>query len=409
MLEHDEGTPTINPPAPVRRGPGRPPKPETPRERKNKSHTAAQLGTIGKMLPACPMTPDELAEQWSVGASDAETITVKVLRQRIGTSEMDLMDSVPLVEYSGEKVAGDFGPGIYYLRPAAGPYSRNSAKLPISESLARACGYGRIPQTAADYQAERVIVRATEGKTDPIDLLAAIERILDRREAEKAAKNPGIVGVSGAADPLNAMKSQFEQIQSMMTFMSSLEERAIKTVEMRMGRQDITVGAEDTNASLLEKLLPKALDIFGNMMANRNTAPAQVYANQVPPGRAPGGAAPALSTQVSAPEPTQPTEEAPVMPEMTQIEQGAVARAARMLRPFAGMLVELAQSPATDEQIVAELEPWIPGPMVPDLQIVAGIVQKHGPSVLGAVHAGMVSDRWSALLPRLVAACSEGD
>lgn len=387
--------------APKRRGPGRP---KSDAQQKAKTTRDSQLATVGKLLSSCPMNPDELAEAWSVAADEAETITVKIQRYQLGTREMELVASVPLTAFDGEWIAGKFGPGTYYLRPAAGPYGKHSAKLPISEALARSAGYGRVTPTASELVAERTIRQAANGPTDPMDLVAAIEAVMDRRDRERGLlpQNPG---VPQPVDALTAMQNQFQQIQTMMGFMSSLEERAIKTVEMRMGKPEVTMGAEDTNASLWEKLLPKALDIFGSMMQNRgNAAPAPVHVVQQPrqviDQAQPGAAA---GTQVS--QPTEPEREAPPMPQLTDHEQAAIGGAVAMLRPFAGHLVGMTDGPATDPQIVDELEQFIPAGMVPSLEALAAVVAKHGPAVLASIHPGLASDRWAKILPQLVDVC----
>jgi hypothetical protein len=270
----------------------------------------------------------------------------------------------------------------------------------MSEALAREAGWGRIQPTAQDFQAERTLRKAVEGPTDPVDLLAAVEQILDRREAERARQFGQHPQAATPLDPLAAVKSQFEQIQTMMGFMASLEERAIKTVEMRMGRQDTSISAEDTNTSLLEKLLPKALDIFGQMMSNRQPAPT-------------GAPAPQAQQYVEPPKvinpPTQAQPEAPAMPNLTAQEQNAIGGAVAMLRPHGGTLVELAASGMNDDQIVSQLDPWIPAPMVPELANLAAVVAQHGPAVLGTIHPGLAVDRWASILPKLVAALQAGE
>jgi hypothetical protein len=369
--------------------------------KKAKAIRDGQMASVGRLLPAAPMNADELASAWSVAADDAETITVKVLRYQVGTKDLELVASMPLIAFDGEHLAGKFGPGNYFIRPAAGPYAKHSAKLPISEALARSAGWGRIQPTAQDFQAERTLRKAVEGPTDPVDLLAAVEQILERREAEKARLSQPAVLVTPQTDPLVAMKNQFEQIQGMMAFMSSLEERAIKTVEMRMGRQEFTPTAEDTNTSLLEKLLPKALDIFGTMMSNRNPAPT---VHQPAPGQ---HQAQHQAEPVKVINPPQP--EAPPMPELTPQEQNAIGGAVAMLRPHGGTLVELAASGMDDAQIIAQLDPWIPSPMVPELANLAAVVASHGPAILGAIHPGLAVDRWASILPKLVEACQAGE
>lgn len=397
MPEPDENLTSI--PEPARPKRGRPPirsmeqRMGVARKRNLEHHS-----TSGKILPNCPMDPDELAEQWQIGAGDVEGITIKILRQKIGTMEQELMDSFPLVDYDGRRIAAQFGPGTYYIKTGPGPYAKHAIKLSVSEALARTAGFGRVPTRAADLAAERTIRQATQGPVDQVDLLAAIETILDRRQAEQSRGLQTAGPAQIQTDPMAAMKAQFEQIQTMMAFMASLEERAIKTVEMRMGR-DVQIPAEDTNASLLEKLLPKVVDIFGNLMATRNApaaptpAPVVIQAQPQPP-------------QPAAPAPAEaPKPEGIIMPLLTEHEQAAITAAVSMLRPHAAMIAPLTET-LTDERIVDELEPWIPAGVVPSLEALAAVVAKHGPAVLASIHPGLATDRWAGILPKLVAACS---
>ncbi len=94
------------------------------------------------------------------------------------------------------------------------------------------------------------------------------------------------------------------------------------------------------------------------------------------------------------------------MPALTDHEKAAIGGAVAMLRPFAGHLVGMTEGPATDSQIVDELEQFIPAGMVPSLEALAAVVAKHGPAVLNAIHPGLASDRWAKILPQLVAACN---
>lgn len=400
MMEHETAQGAGDRPGIVRT-PRTKVKPAPSANRRNADETRnGQMTSAGKLLAGCPMTADELADQWNIAADDVETISVKVLRQVIGTREQELMDSVPLVDYDGQAVARNFGPGTYYLRPSGRQYAKNAAKLPISDALARSCGFGRIPVTAADVVAERTLRQAVAAPTDPADLLAAIQQVVRREIAE--SRNPaGIPQVSQSADPFAAMKQQFENMQSMMAFMGGLEERAIKTVEMRMGRADVSISPEDTNTSLLEKLLPKALDIFGEMMKNRNPAPPVA---PTAPGQHQAQHQAAISTAVS--QPATPIKEGPTLPTLTQDEQKAIGGAVAMLRPFAGHLVGLTAGPAVDADIVAELEGFIPAAMVPSLEALAAVVADHGPNVLAAIHPDLATERWASILPQLVAACA---
>jgi hypothetical protein len=62
-----------------------------------------------------------------------------------------------------------------------------------------------------------------------------------------------------------------------------------------------------------------------------------------------------------------------------------------------------------DDQIVSQLDPWIPSPMVPELAQLAAVVAQRGPAVLAAIHPGLAVDRWASILPKLVAALQAGE
>lgn len=399
MLEHEQDPQTAPEPGARKYPANRKKATPTPKRLAADQARQGQMTTVGRLLGSFPMTAEELADQWEIAADDVETITVKILKLRIGTDELQLMDDPALVDYNGKDVAARFGPGTYFIRPSGRKYAKNSAKLTISEALAKSCGFGRIPTTAADVVAERTIREATQGPIDPANLLAAIETIIERREREKSQNSAPIFQNPTVMDPMAALKSQFEQMQTMMGFMSSMEERAIKTVEMRMGKTEYSPSVEDTNSSLLEKLLPKALDIFGAMMANRNPAPVAAPQHQ----------AEHQVTQHQAPtiavKPTEP--EVPPMPQLTQEEQQAIAGAVMMLKPYGGMIVDMAAQVADDAAIVAELEPWIPAPMLGSLEALSVIVQTHGPAILGQIHPALATERWKGILPKLVESCRE--
>ena len=397
MLEH-EPEPQAPPEPTAKRYPANRKKPTpTPKRLAADQARQGQMNTVGRLLGSFPMTAEELADQWEIAADDVETITVKILKLRIGTDELQLMDDPALVNYDGKDVAARFGPGTYFIRPSGRKYAKCSAKLAISEALAKSCGFGRIPTTAADVAAERTIREATQGPVDPVNLLSAIETILDRREREKASAGGPVFQNPAVQDPMAALKSQFDQMQTMMQFMASMEERAIKTVEMRMGKTEYSPSVEDTNSSLLEKLLPKALDIFGAMMANRQPAPPQ---HPQPPTehQVTHQAPPTIAVKQADPE-------VPPMPQLTQDEQQAIAGAVMMLKPYGGMIVDMAAQIADDGAIVAELEPWIPGPMLGSLEALSVIVQAHGPAILAQIHPALATERWKGILPQLVEAC----
>lgn len=367
-------------------------------QRKANHIRSEQIKQTGKILPACPMTPDELVEQWNIGADDSLTITVKVMRQVLGDKELVLVKSVPLVEYSGEEIARNFGPGTYYLRPAAGIWARNSAKVPISEELARACGWGRIPVTPQDVQAERTIRKAAEAPTDPMDLLAAVQQVV-RRELDAAGIRPGSAPSPGQVqtfNPMEAMQTQMQQMNAWMSFMDRMDAHMQARVERRLGVSHEE--PDNKNQSLLEALIPLGMKLLDRMTEGPRMLP-------VPPRQA---GLPQLHQGNTQPQaaPPPPQEEREPMPTLTPEEQQAIAPVVKMLQPFGPQLVAITNTPATDEQIVTELEGYIPENMVGGIVALNAATVKHGKAVLGFIHPGLASDRWAVILPKLCEALS---
>lgn len=358
-----------------------------------------QIKTTGKPLPSCPMTPEELMDAWSIGQNDAMGVTVKILRQKVGTEALELVDSIPLVEFDARRLAANFGHGRYLLRPAAGTYAKCSAVLPISDELARACGWGKLPATAQDMTAERVVRAAVEGPTDPLDLMAAMERLMDRKLAERAVAAPG---AAAAFNPMEAMNAQMAQMTAWMGFMDRMEAQMQARVERRMGVDPEP--APSSHMTFLESLLPLGLKILDRMTSGPAMTPQRSATTPQRP-TLPPLADPPLADPQAADHPAQVAATGgSAMPELTNEERQAVALSAKMLSPFAPQLVELGNSPATEEQIVGELEGYVPDHMVGPLTTLAAIITKHGPGVLGIIHPGLAVPKWGVVLQKLAVA-----
>jgi len=344
------------------------------------------------MLPLCPTNAAELAEQWQVSRDDADTITVKILRQILGQDEKEVIDSVPLVLYSMQELAGNYGPGTYYIRGAAGKYAKNAARMTISEAYARASGWGRLPVTAADAMAEKTIRQAAVAPTDPVELLAAVQQVV-RRELEASKATVQVPGTS-YPDPMQAMEREMERMQRMMAMMETLRESARVSVRAELGVQP----REEVEAPSIWTELFKAATPLITAFIQRPAEQPQPRPGQVQD--VPRTQAPALSQ-------TPKPQEANPMPELTKEEQAAIGGAIHMLKPYGGMLVDMAAQVADDAAVVSELEPWIPGPMLGSLEALSVIVAKHGPDVLATIHPALATARWAGILPKLVEACRD--
>lgn len=341
------------------------------------------------------MTPDEVAEQWGIGGDDALEMTIKILKTVPGEKEPKLLQSIPLIHYDGEAMAKNFGPGNYYLRPSSGAYASNSAKVPVSEELARSCGFGRLPVTAQDATAERTIRAAAEAPVDPLDLLAAVQQVV-RRELDERDRGHHIQPQQGPGNPFQSAETQMEQMMKMWDLMDRMERRAMESAERRLGGVPVDPKPE-TNASLFETLLPMGLKILDRM----TSGPAAQPQVRVPPGYQLVPIQPRAALPSSEPAPSP--EDRPVIT-LTQEEAAAIAQAVAMLKPYAAQLVELAGSQATDDQIAEELAGYIPDRMIPSFTALSSVVGTKGPGVLESIHPGLNHGRWSSIMPKIVAA-----
>ena len=394
MVEHDpteELTPTGRKKAPIKSG----------SRKRQIENNAAHLATVGRMLSDMPMTAEELIAKWEIPTDAAYEVMVKIQKVEPTTGEMCLIDEVILAEYSGKEMARRFGPGTYYLRPPAGQWSRKSAKIPVSPSYATVCGWGKLAPSAADALAMRTLDAAQRGPTDPVDLLAAIERMMDRKLAEAGVqRGPMVQGPAGSVvDPAQLLQAQFGQVERTMELMSRLEQRAIETVERRMGLkpkedEEGPAGGE----TFWEKLILGALPMLQKMMESRQDQPPIQARPQAPPPPPP---APTLQGP-SAPVPQQEAH----MPTLTPEEQSALAPVISMLRPFAGHLVDVGKR-ATVYQAARELAPLIPPALYPNLDATAEIVRTKGAAVLGAIHPDLATEQWGKILDEIMVELSK--
>lgn len=362
------------------------------------SARSSQLKGVGKMIPACPMTADELAAQWEVGAEECESITVKVLRQVLGKNQMELITSVPLVHYDGNRIAANYGPGTYYLRPAAGWNDRHSAKIMISDVLAQTCGFGRIVKASvADQAAAATILQAGEGPTDPKALVMAVSQMMDAKldAFRQSLGVPGQMGVTTMKpiDPMQSVETEMERMMRMMSMLSGLQEKARESVRAEMGIVK-PEPPEPQEGSFWLELIKTAVPAFVAMVQARPAVaePTQPVAPPQPPQR------PAIAT-------TQ--QEAPPMPTLTQDEEKALGAIVGMLAPFGGHLAKVAAEVSDDEAIVGELIGFVGDSVVPSLKALEAITKTHGPAVLAKIHPELATPRWVGIVAKLSKACDE--
>ena len=353
------------------------------------------VSTVGKALGGFPTNAQELAAQWSIGSDDTYTVSVKVLRQVEGSESAGLVADVPLRNYDAGRIAGQYGPGLYYIRASAGKYSNRATKMLLTEDYCRSNGWGSIPKpNPAESAAVQTIMSTTEGPTDPKALVMAVSQMIDSKleafQMRQGLNQPQPAGQAGA-DPMSAMEREMERMTRMMTMLNGLQEKARETVRAEMGLA--APAAEGKEENIWLKLAEIAAPVATAFMQKIGSEPRPVPQVMVP--AQPQPARPALSQQAPAAPAGDP------MPQLTEEERNAIGAAVQALKPYGETLVQLAAA-GTDEQVVDNLDPWIPAGMVPSVMALSAIVTKHGPAVLQAIHPGLNTERWPKILEKLV-------
>lgn len=354
---------------------------------------SADLANTGKLLPMAPTTAEDLVEQWEIPEADCYHVRVNVFRQKMGDEALELLDSVPVLEYDLQKVAGQYGPGRYFIKGTPRKYAFNSARFDVSEELARRNGFGRLPQRAADITAARTLQDATKGPVDPVDLLAAVEVMLDRKLKEQG------MGGQIIANPMQTMEKQMEAFYGFMGFMDKMENRAIQLAERRVGLRnpDEPVEPASTTLQIIQALAPAVGPVLERILSGPPAArPAVVHQPA------------ALATHQPAPAaPANPQGGIPVQtiqkPELTEEERATVAPAVSMLRPFAPMLANAIKKPIPDAQLAEELGGYIPPNLYTPVIALAALVRNKGVGVLAYIHDDLTDPRWPAVLSELAA------
>jgi len=360
-----------------------PPPAQPPTRKKRVNNPGGHPGTMKEMggipLPVCPDTADELAGMWQVGSGEAPTLSVKVLRQRIGSREVDLIDSVPLVHFNMRTLAGKYGPGLYYLRGSGSKIAQKSAKMNISDEYAREAGFGRIirpeppPQvpTASDMVAMQTLQQVGHaGGMSPEQIISAIEQAVTRISERNG------VGPRPIFDPVEESRKQMEAVERQMDFFARMEARVRATIVAK--EEPAEVAEEFSLASIFKALAPSIPAIIAGFRQP-----------QPPPYQ------PARAKDV-----TPPQEEKQMnLPELSQEEKQAIAPAVSMLRPFVGMLSSAIKNTGTpDEAIARQLGGFIPPNLYDSTIALCALVETRGPEVLGHIAPGLVDPRWSPVL-----------
>ena len=386
--------------APRKRGPKGPRKNLSPNFAEAVDNRSKRMAGAGRPLPIFPTTADELASQWKVGADDAYGVSIKLSRQRVGTHDVELVADIPLINYSLKEIAGKHGPGMYFISGSAGKYASNAARMHISDDFARECGFGRVPTTAADVKALQTIERAAQGPTDPVDLMAALERLIDRKSRENQAQP--VPQAQGPVDPFGNMGMMFKGFE----LFSAMQEKVLATAErqaaMLAGKMGVTPLEDASEGDSIMGMFTKILTSdAGSAIVRRLMAPTPAP-QQVQHHPAPAAAPQQVQTI------PPPQEATAVRPNLSPEEVQAITPAVSMLQRFSDILVTAAaKDTRTPEDAADDLLGMLPTVIWESTVSLDEAVQKHGLPVLGLIHKDMATDRWAALLKAVSAGIRE--
>ena len=367
---------------------------QTAAERGRTSRQSEIVKNVGVILPACPTTAQELVNSWEVSPADVESHGVLIFRQIMGTDTRELLARVPMTQYQLSEIAAKHGSGTYYIKGTAGRYERKAGKFSVSSDYAASCGYGRLPEPPkpADVQAVRTLERAASGgSVDPVDLAAAIQRASEET-TRRILESYGIHGNPGTAPQgptFQGMESQFQQVEKMYGFMERMEQRAMESVERRMGIAPTVKDETDPNswAGILSALAPVVLP-FAQQLLSR--APIQAH------------------QPVAAAQPVQPAEQhsIPAGDNMLRIDVpqeilDRIAPAVAMLKPFKAMLLNMDRPDKAIADTADMLGGFIPPACYDAILALAEQAKTTGPEIMRVIGPEFVTPRWVAIVDHI--------
>lgn len=366
--------------------------------------TTPVMSDSGGFAGSNPVDGQELMAAWELPPDAWQTTTVKTVRPRPGTRIEEIVNSCPLPEWNLDDLAARFGPGTYRVAPGPGPYRTKTATIHVSDEYARACGWGAAPPAAPKAQelvAARTLQQAAAGPTNPLDLMAMIETMMDRREAALLARlTPQQQG--GGPEAMMAMMMKGFELSTQMIRGS-----------METARTLTTPAEPREPATLADVLLQMGPQILGTIQQAMATAPAR-QAPPVPHRPAPpptaGTLPPATPAPAAPPEP-EPTmrniseETRAAVGTLTEQENQAIAPAVGMFEPYAGRLVPFLGT-THPSILAAQVAGYIGPEMVDSVQALA-VVAETRPAILGLIHDRLASPEGLELVRSLAAKLEE--
>jgi hypothetical protein len=320
-----------------------------------------------------PVDGRELIAAWKLPAAAYDTETVKIARCIIGTHRIEMLQSLPIRDFSMPETAGGYGPGKYRISPGPGPYSDKSVTMEISEEYARREGWASAPPqppppSAVETMAARTFQQAQSGPVDPLSLTAMVEVAVQR--ALNQHQTP-------TADPFALLLKGFELANMFQT-------KSMEAAKTMLGVAAPAEAHATTFADVLLELGPKILEVI------QSVAPAVIASANQQPAAVP--AAPIQQLQVKksgdqtmpAPAPREPV----ALPKMTEQEIKDTAPIIAILKPYAGILAQqLSRRPP--EELADQLGGMIGADLWDSVLAFSDTVQKYGLSMMGHIGPGL--------------------
>lgn len=347
--------------------------------------------TDGDMTPSAPMDAADLVELWKIPAAEVDQCSVKVFRAIEGTRSREVVVYQPVMRYNLSELAGQYGPGLYLVAGAGRAIRTRNATIRISEELAAANGWGRlpvakVPEVPAAYQGKALEVanQAMAAGVSASDLAVMIQAAVDNTMAKIAPP-----------DPMKAMRDMV----GMFSLMNELREKASGLV--RLDPVDAAPAGGRTMADLFAELIPAVVPAIPQLLAafrGPGMTPPQIATHQ--PNARERQALPTTAPAV----PAHPAGADMPPISITAEDQKAIGSAVMMLRPFVPMLLKMAEKmkDATPEEVAGGLIEWIPTGSWGAMMHLAELVRVQGPAVLGQLIAPELgTERWATVVSEL--------
>lgn len=360
--------------------PAKPPRGRPPRDR-------ARVPGDSVFAPSMPTNGLDLMGMWKLPQAAWTEGRLKVGRKQYASSIQELVAESNIQDFDLRQVASEYGPGEYLLTLSAHPqqlWPAHNCKTTVAPEYARTQGWQAYQAPApqprlADVQALRTTAAALEADAPmtPANLMMLIEAVVERtvKAAAPPPPPPSPMGVDGMMQFWAAMSQMQSQTRQ-------------ETLQLFKAAQGGDLGPAPENegwGDAIAKALPALLEAF-----KPRPAPA------MPPQ-------PVETYQEPAEIEEEPMR---VTVPLTQAELESFAGPVALLKPFAPQILMMIERSSDDAAVAANLKPYVPEVLIPDVLRLAKMVEAKGSAVLGIISPGLQTHRGAGVMAALAAQLS---